>query len=648
MDLIEAQNARDGRIEHLWRQLDTARKGELDLKGLRKGLQKIDHRGQSELRFSGWPLNVGPALKDANELLEQIMKAVDTNQDGRIQYEGWVTEFRAFVEHTEKELSSLFRSIDCDRDGKVDKGELERAFKEANLTVPGWKLNEFFKEVDTNQDGVITFDEWRDFLLFLPTSSPGLKAVLSYYSSAVTLNAEGDAMFSDDTIQGLGTSLQNFLKILFGSLINIASPSHGLSGRIDQHVQPFQVSAPQGTSLDENTMFDPLSAPTRNTDTPQETAGNSNPQSDESAHSAALVQTRRLFAINWDLQDLTEFDFSEDIDVSVRGKKLSLIWLFPDPGYFAAGGIAGVVSRTSTAPLDRLKVYLIANTGEVARDTLDAAKKGRPTTAVKHIGRPLIDATKELWKAGGWRSLFAGNGLNVIKVMPESAIKFGSYEGAKRALAHIEGHGDSTEINPVSKFIAGGLGGMAAQLCVYPLDTLKFRMQCNVEINGPRGNALIVDTAKKMYQSGGIRSAYRGLTMGLIGMFPYSAIDLATFEFLKGRIVAYKARTLHLEPGHPDCLPGSFSTGAIGAFSGAFGASMVYPVNLLRTRLQAQGTLQHPPVYDGILDCARRTLSKEGVRGLFKGITPNLLKVVPAVSITYVVYENAKKAMHLR
>jgi len=38
----------------------------------------------------------------------------------------------------------------------------------------------------------------------------------------------------------------------------------------------------------------------------------------------------------------------------------------------------------------------------------------------------------------------------------------------------------------------------------------------------------------------------------------------------------------------------------------------------------------------------------EGVTGLFKGITPNLLKVVPAVSITYVVYENSKRVLGLR
>lgn len=134
--------------------------------------------------------------------------------------------------------------------------------------------------------------------------------------------------------------------------------------------------------------------------------------------------------------------------------------------------------------------------------------------------------------------------------------------------------------------------------------------------------------------------------MGLIGMFPYSAIDLGTFEFLKTSLARRNARIMGCH--EEDALPGSFATGCIGAFSGAFGASVVYPINLLRTRLQAQGTVLHPPTYTGIWDVAQKTVKNEGARGLFKGITPNLLKVVPAVSITYVVYENAKKALDLR
>ena len=188
------------------------------------------------------------------------------------------------------------------------------------------------------------------------------------------------------------------------------------------------------------------------------------------------------------------------------------------------------------------------------------------------------------------------------------------------------------------------------------------RMQCETVPGGLRGTKLIVNTAKKMWSANSIQAFYRGLPMGLVGMFPYAAIDLGTFEYLKRTLTAYNVKTYG---GHEeDAAPGSFATALIGGFSGAIGASAVYPLNLLRTRLQSQGTASHPRTYTGIIDVTQQTIRGEGVRGLFKGLTPNLLKVVPAVSIvsdllstrrtrltnmqTYVVYENTKKALHLR
>ena len=163
------------------------------------------------------------------------------------------------------------------------------------------------------------------------------------------------------------------------------------------------------------------------------------------------------------------------------------------------------------------------------------------------------------------------------------------------------------------------------------LTPLPSRMQCETVRDGLHGNALIMATARKMWTNNGFRSFYRGLPMGLVGMFPYSAIDLTTFEYLKRYLTKQNARKRQCS--ETEAHPGAVATAFIGGFSGALGASMVYPLNLLRTRLQTQGTIAHPRKYNGIWDVTVQTVKGEGFRGLFKGVTPNLLKVVPAVSI---------------
>lgn len=229
--------------------------------------------------------------------------------------------------------------------------------------------------------------------------------------------------------------------------------------------------------------------------------------------------------------------------------------------------------------------------------------------------------------------------------MPETAIKYGSYEAVKRALAALEGHSDPHSISSLSKYLAGGTAGMIAQFSVYPLDTLKFRMQCETVEGGPTGNRLIRQTAAKMFQEGAMRASYRGLTMGLVGMFPYSAIEIGTVELLRGTFRKYKARMYNIH--EEDAVPGNVATGLIGAAGGSIGATAVYPLNVLRTRLQTQGTAAHPPRYTGIVDVAIKTWANEGFRGMYKGLTPNLLKVAPAMSITWIVYENTTKVMGL-
>ncbi|KAF2120832.1 calcium dependent mitochondrial carrier protein-like protein [Lophiotrema nucula] len=572
----ESPNAQDARVDALWASLDTRNQGQLDLSALQKGLRKLDH-----------------PLKNADDLLSEVFKAVDSSADGKIQYQ----EFKDFVQQTEKELGELFKSIDYNRDGKISKPELQAAFKRAGLAVPNSKLDAFFLEVDTNHDGTISFEEWRDFLLFIPATAPNLKAVISYFQATVKLNAEGDVQV-DDSLQGMGGYKQLFLNALFGSIFLVARTPPYSSFQSDPNV---------AFDMPEVAVSQPLP-----------------PRPDVQDVDAPIAEMQR---VSW----------QTIIPV--------LISCVPNPGYFVAGGVAGIVSRTATAPLDRLKVYLIAQVS-VKDEALSAAKSGNVFRAAFSAFKPLIIATKELWQAGGMRSLYAGNGLNVVKIMPESAIKFGAFEASKRAFAKLEGHDDPSRIHSWSKFVAGGVGGMISQFAVYPIDTLKFRMQCETVKGGLHGNRLIIATAKKMWQTGGFVAYYRGLPMGIVGIFPYAALDLGTFEYLKRAIARHNAKRLGCH--EEDAEPGGMITAAIGGFSGAFGASAVYPLNLLRTRLQSQGTVIHPRTYTGIMDVTRQTIKGEGVRGLFKGLTPNLLKVVPAVSITYVVYDKSKKVIGLR
>lgn len=158
-------------------------------------------------------------------------------------------------------------------------------------------------------------------------------------------------------------------------------------------------------------------------------------------------------------------------------------------------------------------------------------------------------------------------------------------------------------------------------------------MQCSLVEGGPRGNVLILQTVQQTFASGGMTAFYRGLPLALIGIFPYSAIDLGTFELMKRTYIKRRAKKLKRE--EKDVLLPNWITLAIGATSGSVGASIVYPINVLRTRLQAQGTAQHPQTYTGFWDVTNKTYRAEGPKGLFRGLTPNLMKVIPAVSIVH-------------
>ncbi|KAK2662169.1 hypothetical protein Ddye_000743 [Dipteronia dyeriana] len=280
--------------------------------------------------------------------------------------------------------------------------------------------------------------------------------------------------------------------------------------------------------------------------------------------------------------------------------------------YFIAGGIAGATSRTATAPLDRLKVALQVQTAHAR----------------------IVPAIKKILKEDGFLGFFRGNGLNVLKVAPESAIKFYAYELLKNAIGDHMGE-NKDDIGPAGRLLAGGIAGAVAQAAIYPMDLVKTRLQ-TFDCGGGRAPRLGTLT-KDIWVKEGPRAFYKGLLPSLLGIIPYAGIDLAAYETLKDL-----SRTYILT----DSEPGPLVQLCCGTISGSLGASCVYPLQVIRTRMQAQRS-NSTTAYKGMSDVFWRTLRNEGYRGFYKGIFPNLLKVVPAASITYMVYESMKKSLDL-
>ncbi|KAL2539384.1 Mitochondrial substrate carrier family protein [Abeliophyllum distichum] len=446
--LRETKEERDSRIRSLFNFFDSNNEGYLDYAKIEKGLSAMQ---------------IPADYKYAKELLD----VYDANKDGRVDYQ----EFRKYMDDKELELYRIFQAIDVEHNGCILPEELWDALVRAGIEIDDDELASFVEHVDKGNDGIITFEEWRDFLLLYPHEAT-IENIYHYWEKVY--------------------------------LVDIG----------EQAVIP------------------------------------------------------------------------EGISKHVHATK-----------YLIAGGVAGAASRTATAPLDRLKL--------------------------KAFGRKVV--------FGGF---FRGNGINVLKVAPESAIKFYTYEMLKNVIGGTEGE-KRGDVGTVGRLVAGGLAGAVAQTSIYPMDLVKTRLQTSVCEGGNVPS--LGKLSRDIWVQEGPRAFYRGLLPSVLGIIPYAGIDLTMYETLKD---VSKKYILH------ESEPGPLVQLSCGTISGAIGATFVYPLQVVRTRMQAQ-RMNADAAYKGMSDVFWRTFLHEGFRGFYKGLFPNLLKVVPSASITYLVYESMKKSLDL-
>jgi len=108
---------------------------------------------------------------------------------------------------------------------------------------------------------------------------------------------------------------------------------------------------------------------------------------------------------------------SETLKPKYGPKVLQLREMIAQPVFaaFCAGGVAGAVSRTVVSPLERLKILFQIQS--VGREEYKLS-----------VGKGLA----KMWKDEGWRGFMRGNGTNCIRIVPYSAVQFGSYNFYKK------------------------------------------------------------------------------------------------------------------------------------------------------------------------------------------------------------------------
>lgn len=267
-----------------------------------------------------------------------------------------------------------------------------------------------------------------------------------------------------------------------------------------------------------------------------------------------------------------------------------------------AGACAGIINKTATAPMDRIRILFQVNQNR------QFSVQGFAETGMKIL--------RKEGPAGLWR----GNLAQVVRVAPYAGIQFASFEYYRSALESQNfDHGKPLPV----RFCAGSLAGVTATAMTYPLDLLRAQIAVSFSSihEGPRHPSFIA-AADYILRTEGWRGLYKGMQPTLLGIVPHAGVSFMVFETLKP---AFQAK-LHLDSERE--LPLVYRLIA-GGVAGLVAQGFSYPLHVIRRRMQVQDILvasgkQAP--YSSVTNALWSILSTEGILGLYKGASLTLVK----------------------
>ncbi|XP_068644073.1 uncharacterized protein [Aristolochia californica] len=283
-----------------------------------------------------------------------------------------------------------------------------------------------------------------------------------------------------------------------------------------------------------------------------------------------------------------------------------------------AGGIAGAVSKTCTAPLARLTILFQV--------------QGMHSDVAKLQNASIIREASRIVHEEGFRAFWRGNLVTIAHRLPYSSISFYAYERYKnffQSLLGLEGHRENVSADLCVRLLGGGLSGITAATLTYPLDLVRTRLAAQTNVVYYRG---ISHTLYTICRDEGIKGLYKGLGATLLGVGPSIAISFSVYETLRS---SWQSRR-----PHDSCVLVSL---ACGSLSGIASSTATFPLDLVRRRMQLEGAGGQARVYKtGLLGTFQHIIRTEGFKGLYRGILPEYYKVVPSVGIVFMTYESIK------
>lgn len=205
--------------------------------------------------------------------------------------------------------------------------------------------------------------------------------------------------------------------------------------------------------------------------------------------------------------------------------------------------------------------------------------------------------------------LYRGMSSPMAGVAVVNAIVFGVYGQIQRNLS------DPDRLS--THFLAGASAGLAQSPVCSPLELAKTRLQ----LQGTEGTRFSgpMQCLRHVYRFEGHRGVFNGLGITAVREAPSYGVYFWTYEALTRSLPATEISTFHMLMA--------------GGLAGTASWVGTYPVDVIKSRLQADGSGR----YSGAIDCLKKSMRNEGYKWLFRGLSSTILRAFPTNAATFTV-----------